>query len=493
MTSAPPSREGLADAWQAAEDLRTGRVTAVELVSRALDRINELQQDLNAFTVVLDESALAAARDADEALRQGAPLGALHGIPVSVKDHIWMANAPATNGSLILRDFLAPADAVPVARLRAAGAIIVGKTNNPEFCYRGFTDNQLFGLTRNPWDLQRTPGGSSGGAGASVAAGMTPLALGTDGGGSIRIPASFCGVVGHKPTFGLVPKEPGFKGWKTLSVDGPLARSVRDAALMLSVIAGPSAADDLTCPGPPNASYLEAVTRSQDLTGLRVAFSADLGMLPVDPDVRAVFAEALSVLTGLGAELIEAAPATNSPTDLWNAIALAEGYSSEGPYLPSRELMSPGIAEIIEAGRGITAGQYVDALHERAGYTRVWAEFFGQYDVLVTPAMQLTAFPVGLQTPDQIEGEPVDPFFDDWCTICLPANLTGMPATVVPAGFGAGGRPVGLQIIGPRWADALTLQVAAAFGRATPWGTCHPPLQPGSLARSASDRLRRPA
>lgn len=388
-----------------------------------------------------------------------------------------MADAPATNGSLILRDFVPPEDAVPVARLRAAGAVIVGKTNNPEFCYRGFTDNRLFGLTRNPWDLQRTPGGSSGGAGSSVAAGMTPIALGTDGGGSIRIPASFCGVVGHKPTFGLVPKEPGFKGWKTLSVDGPLARSVRDAALMLSVIAGPAAADDMSYPGPPPENYRDAVTRQEGVSGLRVAWSADLGMLPVDPDVRAVFADAVHVLAGRGCELVEAAPATAHPTELWNTIALAEGYSSEGPFLTSaREQMSPGIAEIVEGGQGITGGQYVDALHEKARYTRVWAEFFEQFDLLVTPAMQLTAFPVGLQTPEQIEERPVDPFFDDWCTICLPANLTGMPATVVPAGFGAGGRPVGLQVMGPRWADALTLRVASDFERATPWSAYLPTL-----------------
>jgi Asp-tRNA(Asn)/Glu-tRNA(Gln) amidotransferase A subunit family amidase len=306
---------------------------------------------------------------------------------------------------------------------------------------------------------------------------MTAIALGTDGGGSIRIPASFCGVVGHKPTFGLVPKEPGFRGWKTLSVDGPLARSVSDAALMLSVIAGPAAADDMTYPGPPPGSYLDVIRQPRDLRGLRVAWSADLGILPVDPDVRNVFAEAVQVLAELGCELAEDAPATGHPTQLWNTIALVEGYSSEGPFLTSsRELMSSGTAEIIQAGQGITGGQYVDALHERAGYTRVWAEFFEQYDLLVTPAMQLTAFPVGLQTPEQIQGQPVDPFFDDWCTICLPANLTGMPATVVPAGFGAEGRPVGLQLIGPRWADALTLQVANAFEQATPWSTYQPTL-----------------
>lgn len=450
----------------------------MEVVQRSLARIHDLQPVLNAFTVVLDEPAMASARKADEAVRRGGHLPALLGVPVSVKDHIWMRDVPATNGSLILRDFVPPEDAVPVARLRAAGAVIVGKTNNPEFCYRGFTDNVLFGLTRNPWDLQRTPGGSSGGAGASVSAGMTSMALGTDGGGSIRIPSSFCGVVGHKPTFGLVPKEPGFKGWKTLSVDGPLARSVRDAALMLSVMAGPAAADDMSYPGPPPVGYRDALAMPrEDLGGLRVAWSADLGMLPVDTDVRAAFSGALEVLAGLGCELVEAAPATAHPAALWNTIALAEGYSSEGPYLESaQEQMSPGTSDIIEAGRGITGGQYVDALHEKGRYTRLWAEFFEGFDVLVTPAMQLTAFPVGLETPERIEEEPVDPFFDDWCSLCLPANLTGMPATVVPAGFGAGGRPVGLQVMGPRWADALTLQVAGAFERASPWSAYTPDL-----------------
>jgi Asp-tRNA(Asn)/Glu-tRNA(Gln) amidotransferase A subunit family amidase len=449
----------------------------VDVVARSLARIQELQPVLNAFTVVLEESALASARDADDVVRRGGPFPPLLGVPVSVKDHIWMTDTPATNGSLALRDFIPPEDAVPVARLRASGAVIVGKTNNPEFCYRGFTDNRVFGLTRNPWDLERTPGGSSGGAGASVAAGMTDIALGTDGGGSVRIPSSFCGVVGHKPTFGLVPKEPGFKGWKTLSVDGPLARSVRDAALLLSVVAGPAPADDMSYPGPPPQDYLDSAAQPGDLRGLRVAWSADLGVLPVDVDVRAVFAEALPVLTELGCDLFEAAPDTPNPAELWNSIALAEGYASEGPFLASsREQMSPGIAEIVEAGRDITGAQYVDALHEKGRYTRVWAEFFEHYDVLVTPALQVTAFPVTLLTPAEIEGQPVDPFFDDWCSICLPANLTGMPATVVPAGFGAGGRPVGLQVMGPRWADARTLRVAGAYERATPWSARRPPL-----------------
>jgi Asp-tRNA(Asn)/Glu-tRNA(Gln) amidotransferase A subunit family amidase len=189
-------------------------------------------------------------------------------------------------------------------------------------------------------------------------------------------------------------------------------------------------------------------------------------MLPVDEGVRSVFRDALAVLSGLGCRLVEAAPATAHPTELWNTIALTEGYASEGPYLEAgRDQMSAGTAEIIEAGRDITGAEYVDALHERARYTEVWSRFFDDVDVLVMPAMQLTAFPVGLQTPEQIEGQPVDPFFDDWCTICLPANLTGMPSTVVPAGS-VGGLPAGIQVMAPRWQDALTLRVAAAFERA---------------------------
>jgi Asp-tRNA(Asn)/Glu-tRNA(Gln) amidotransferase A subunit family amidase len=200
-------------------------------------------------------------------------------------------------------------------------------------------------------------------------------------------------------------------------------------------------------------------------------------MLPVDADVRAVFADAVAVFADLGCTLVEAAPVAPEPVRLWNTIALAEGYASEGPFLTtSRDRLAPGTAEIIEAGRDITAARYIDALHDRARYTRIWAEFFERFDLLLTPTMQLTAFGVDLQTPPYIEGRPVDPFFDDWCTTCLPANLTGMPATSVPAGFGASGMPVGLQVMGPRWADGLTLRAAAAFERVVGWQRFVPPL-----------------
>jgi Asp-tRNA(Asn)/Glu-tRNA(Gln) amidotransferase A subunit family amidase len=443
------------DATAMAAAVRSGETTAMELVAAALERIDERDGEVNSFTVVLREDALARAQEIDESDRS--TVGPLAGVPVSIKDHVWMAGQPSTNGSRALRDFVPDVDAVPVARLRAAGAVIVGKTNNPEFCYRGFTDNAVFGLTRNPWSLDRTPGGSSGGAGASVAYGATPLALGTDGGGSIRIPAAFCGVVGHKPSFGLVPKLPGFRGWPSLSVDGPLAVSVRDAALALRVMAGPHAEDPLTWPVPLGPDI------ELDWSRLRVAASEGLGWAPVDREVRAAFRAAVDRLADDGARVVETHPDAGYPAELWNDLALPEGFASEGPLLDGAVGVEIDEAsrEIIEAGRGRSAADYLDAQERRVAFTRTWQSFFESYDVLLTPSMPLPAFGVDVTGPDVIDGTPVDPFFDDWCVLALAANLTGQPATAVPIGLAGDGLPVGLQVIGPRWADLRTLAVAA--------------------------------
>jgi Asp-tRNA(Asn)/Glu-tRNA(Gln) amidotransferase A subunit family amidase len=440
------------DAVAMAAAVREGRTTAEALVTAALDRIDGRDGEFNAFTIVLHEQALDRAREIDRA--DPASLGSLAGVPVSVKDHIWMAGQPATNGSLALHDFVPDVDAVPVARLRAAGAVIVGKTNNPEFCYRGYTDNAVFGVTRNPWSLDRTPGGSSGGAGASVAYGATPIALGTDGGGSIRIPAAFCGVVGHKPSFGLVPKLPGFRGWPSLSVDGPLTRTVRDAALALLVMAGPSPADPFTWPVP--TGDLADV----DWSGLRVAVSDDLGWAAVEPVVRAAFRAAVDRLADDGARVVEASPRSPYPAELWNDIALPEGFASEGPLL-GHEGIDDTTREIIEAGRAATAADYLDAQDRRRDFTETWEAFFEEYDVLLAPSLPLPAFSTGVTGPATIDGTPVDPFFDDWCALALPANLTGQPACAVPTGLALDGLPVGLQVIGPRWSDMRVLSVAA--------------------------------
>jgi len=443
------------DATAMAQAVRGGTTSAEELVVAALARIDAWDGAVNAFTVVLRDEALARAREIDAG--DPSELGPLAGVPVSVKDHIWMAGQPATNGSLALRDFVPDVDAVPVARLRDAGAVIVGKTNNPEFCYRGYTDNAVYGVTRNPWSLDRTPGGSSGGAGASVAYGATPLALGTDGGGSIRIPSAFCGVAGHKPSFGLVPKLPGFRGWPTLSVDGPLGASVRDLVLTLRVMAGAHPADPLSWP----VALGDDV--EIDWSMLRVAVSEDLGSAPVDQEVRAAFRATVDRLSDDGARIVEAQPAAGDPTRLWNDIALPEGFASEGPLL-EHDGIDPVSREITEAGRSVSAADYLDAQERRAAFTEVWEAFFDLdegYDVLLTPSLPLAAFSTEVTGPTEIDGSPIDPFFDDWCLLALPANLTGQPASAVPTGLSSDGLPVGLQVMGPRWGDLRTLAVAA--------------------------------
>jgi Asp-tRNA(Asn)/Glu-tRNA(Gln) amidotransferase A subunit family amidase len=304
---------------------------------------------------------------------------------------------------------------------------------------------------------------------------MVPLALGTDGGGSVRIPAAFCGIVGLKGTFGLVPKLPGFRGWPTLSVDGPITRSVRDAALALEVMAGPHPADDLSYPSP-ERSYLSAATQERDLSSLRVAWSSDLGFAPVEPDVRRRFHRAVERLAETGVELVESHPPPRDPIPLWNTIATVEGYASERALLErSPDLIEPETAEIIRGGMDRSARDYLDALNERAAYTREWLEFFTDYDLLITPMMQLTAFEVGIAGPAQVDGVPVDPFFDDWCHLCYPPNLTGQPAISLPNGFGDDGLPVGLQMIGRRFEEATLLSLAAAWERLMPWADQLPP------------------
>jgi Asp-tRNA(Asn)/Glu-tRNA(Gln) amidotransferase A subunit family amidase len=469
------------DASAAARAVRAGEVSSAELVEASLDAIGRLDPRLGAFTIVLADEARATARAVDRAVAAGEGTGPLAGVPVAIKDHVWMRGAPATNGSHAFADFVPDEDCACVARLRAAGAVFVGKTNNPEFCYRGITDNDVFGLTRNPWDPERTPGGSSGGSAAAVAAGMVPAAVGTDGGGSIRIPAAFCGIAGLKPTFGLVPKEPGFPNWRTLSVDGPLARTVADLALMLAVMAGPAVADDQTWPVP--LSDPVAAAARAEVAGRRVAFSVDLGFAPVEPDVRAAFERAVEALGGAGWDLTEAAPPPVPPIEMWNTIAVAEGYASEGPLLAEwAPRMSLDTADLVRAGENVSAAAYLAAQHERARYTRAWAAFFDRFDLLLTPAMQLTAFPVGILSPETIDGTPVDPFFDDWVTFCLPANLTGRPAAAVPIGAGGDGLPVGLQIIGRRWEDATVLEAAAAVERVLPWADAWPPVSVAGAA-----------
>jgi Asp-tRNA(Asn)/Glu-tRNA(Gln) amidotransferase A subunit family amidase len=449
------------DAWDIAGRVRSRTVRAVDVVDEALARART--DSCNAFTVLTDEDARRHAAEVDAGTR-GGPLA---GVPVTVKDHVWLAGQRATNGSRALAEFVPSRSAACVERLIDAGAVVIGKTNNPEFCYRGTTENELFGATRNPRAPSRTAGGSSGGAAASVAAGIVPLAVGTDGGGSIRIPSAFCGVYGHKPSFGLVPKMPGFRGWPTLSVTGPIAASVRDLALALSVMAGPHPADWLSFPGPAG-SYVDAVGYPR-WDGLRVAVSEDLGFAALDPDVRTAFRAAVSAAADAGAQIVDAVPPARDPLPLWDAIALPEGYASEGPLVEdSRELVGDDAAAITLAGRDRSARDYLDAQAARSAYAEQWGRFFAEVDVLLAPALPTTAFPLGRIGPATIDGKPVPDGFDAWCALALPANLAGLPATCVPIGTGRDGLPVAAQVLGARWGDATVLRAAALLDAALP-------------------------
>jgi Asp-tRNA(Asn)/Glu-tRNA(Gln) amidotransferase A subunit family amidase len=444
---------GPLDASATAELVRSGTLSPAEAVEAVLETIAAAEPAVNAFTVLRADEALTEAK----ALEAKEPHGPLHGVPVSVKDVVWTRGMRTTDGTEAYADFVPDEDAVAVERLRAAGAIVVGKTNNPELCLDGITDNAIFGLTRNPWSLDRTPGGSSGGAAASVAYGG-PLALGSDGGGSIRIPASFCGVAGLKPTFGLVPNRPGFRGWPTLSVCGPIARSVRDLALALDVLAGPDPRDP--------ASFAGRVLPAVEPGALRIAASEDLGFAAVDPAVRTAFRAAVDRLAGEGHAVEEAHPATGDPAELWTTIALAEGHASHRRLLGR---LGERAQAFVEAGSRASAAAYLDALDERGRFAREWLSFFEGYDVLLTPAMQLTAFPVGQVMPTEIDGRPVDPEREDWCAFCYALNLTGQPGISVPCGFDQDGLPIGLQVVGPRLGEATILGLAAAWEKLEPW------------------------
>jgi len=307
---------------------------------------------------------------------------------------------------------------------------------------------------------------------------MGALSLGTDGGGSIRIPACFCNLVGHKPTFGLVPKLPGFRGWPTLSVDGPIARTVADAALLLSVIAGPHPADDPSVPGP-GRDVLAAAAEADSFAGLRIAATEDLGYAPVDPEVRLAMRDALSALRSAGVRVEEAHPGTGDPSELWWRIAACESYAAEGPLLERHEEeMTPGTAEIVRSGERFSAADYLDAQHERSAFTRRWEEFLAEFDVLLAPCLPVPAFGVGEEAPAEIEGRACDPLFENWCSMVYVANLSGQPSLSVPLAPSREGLPLGMQIIAGRFRDDVALRAGATWERLRPWAGRRPPLSP---------------
>ncbi len=454
-----------ASASDLASGIRAGRISPIEVTDALLSRIDAINPTVNAYCTVAGEEARRDARAAEAALSAGDPLGPLHGVPVSVKDVVFTKGLRSTRGSPIYTDLVPDQDAPLVERLKRAGAIVLGKTNTPEFGWKAVTDNRLFGRTANPWDLSRTAGGSSGGSAAALAAGLGPLSIGTDGAGSIRIPASFCGVVGLKPSFGRVPFYP-FSAAESVAHAGPMARTVADTALLLSVIAGPDDRDPNTLP---DSGEDFAAAASGEVAGLRVAWSEDLGFAQVDAEVRDLFAAAVHRFADdLGCEVEEASPGFADPYEALERIFHGGIAASLVDYLPEwRDRIDPGLVGVYDRMGALSAFDLARAGFERRAVWEQSRAFFEHRDILLTPTMPMSAFPLGTDSPLDASGQPARILA--WTPLTYPWNLTGHPALSVPCGFTESGLPVGLQIVGRRWDDATVLRVGAAYERVAPW------------------------
>jgi Asp-tRNA(Asn)/Glu-tRNA(Gln) amidotransferase A subunit family amidase len=462
--------------WRSAFDLaaliRTKQVSPVEVVDLVLARLEALNPRLNAFCCVAAEAARGAAREAEIAVVKGEPLGLLHGVPFSVKDVLETRGIPTTHGSRLFADSIPDRDAVAVGRLRAGGAVILGKTATSEFGHKAVTESPLFGVTRNPWNLEYTPGGSSGGAAAAVASGLGPIALGTDGGGSVRIPAAFCGVFGFKPSYGRVPVHPASPGWSHVSHVGPIARTVRDAAAVLDVVAGGDDRDRHSLPGTAGP-YLEACNDA--VKGLHVAWSADLGYAAVDPEVRTLCENAAAEFESLGCHVEVVSPGWESPEECFGTLLAAQFYAAWSDRLPADEpLMDRSLVKFIRKGGAVTARDYLVAAAAVEAYWEEVRGFLERFDLLLTPTVAVPPFAAGQGPPREIAGEAVSVL--GWMPFTYPFNLTGQPAASVPVGFGDTGLPVGLQIVGRRHADRTVLAAASAFEAACPWIERRPPV-----------------
>jgi len=461
-----PPPHNLADctATELVQLYRTGAASPVEATQAVLSRIDETDRMINAFCLVDAERALESAEASEARWQEGAPKDLLDGVPVSIKDLILTRGWPTLRGSRTI-DPKQPwnVDAPATARLREAGAVLIGKTNTPEFGIKGTTDNLLTGITRNPWNSRMTPGGSSGGAAAAVASGMGPLAVGTDGAGSIRIPSTFCGIPGIKPSFGRVPAYP-LSPFGTVAHIGPHARSVEDLALMLTVMSRPDARDWTSLPYDPR-DY--RVGLADGVRGLRIAFSPDLGYVKnVDPEVAAAVRNAAESFSALGAHVDETAPGFADPEEITTKLWFVGSMTIVGNLTPEQvALTDPALRWQAEEGRKISVAQLQQLVLRRGELGSFMRQFHQRYDLLLTPGVSVPAFEA--KAPG--EWELALPKFLGWTPFSFPFNLTQQPAAVVPCGLTRSGLPVSVQIVGPMHGDALVLRAARAYESTREW------------------------
>lgn len=472
---------GRMDAASLTAQILDRKLSPVEVIDAVAARMERLEPELHAFCTRTLQQAHEDARDLASRLAHGEEVGALAGVPVGIKDLVATKGIRTVAGSYAYEHFVPDEDDVVVERLKAADALIIGKTNVPEFGYSGVGHNPVFPVTRNPWNTDLTPGGSSAGSAAAVATGMGPIAIGSDGGGSIRIPASFCGLFGMKPSMGRVPlypgtkdeRYPGISSWESLEHIGPLSRTVADASLMLSVIAGPDDRDRYSLP---EADFDWNAAGNGGIRGCRVAYSADWGYAPVDPRVRQIVEKAVEVFErDLGCSVERADPGWTNPYEaFWAVVANETDLRGMRQLLKDmgEERMTPHLVEFLR--REWTAEEFTDALMVRKQVQNKMWRFMRNYDLLITPTLAVPPFQVGIQGPDLIDGREVEPF--EWLHFTYPLNFTGQPAATVPAGWTPDGLPIGLQIVGRHLDDSLVLRASAAFETAAPWRRHWPPL-----------------
>jgi Asp-tRNA(Asn)/Glu-tRNA(Gln) amidotransferase A subunit family amidase len=454
------------------ERIRRRELSPVELTEAVLQRADRLDAYLHAFLTLDHAGAREAARQAEAAVMRGEARGALHGLPVSIKDLEQTAGLRTTSGSKFFEHFVPTQDGAVAERLRAAGGILFGKTNTPHMGHKDMSDNLLMPATRNPWNLERTSGGSSGGAAAAVASGIGAVGHGTDGAGSIRIPAALCGVFGFKPSFGRVAYWPNADFWAARSHNGPLSRTVRDAALLLNVLAGPDTRDPLTLDSPA-IDYVAAC--DGDLKGLRVAWSPDFGYAAVDQEVRQLTRAAAMRFDELGCEVEEVTPGWQNPAEwaslLWD---FSTAIRNVQRFEQHPEWFEPSMREQILRGLGASVREVGAAQLARTAFYEQARQFMQPYDLLLTPQMPCVAWSYAA-APERIDGIPTPALFDR-LAFTYPFNMTGWPAASVPCGFHREGLPVGLQIVAGVRQDALCLRAAAAFEAVQPWADRIPPV-----------------
>nr|CAF03723.1 amide hydrolase [Rhodococcus sp. BH2-N1] len=463
--------------WASASELaarvRERSLTPVEIGDAMIEHIDAVNPSINAVVQFDREQVQRDARSLNAQVEKGQVLGPLHGVPFTIKDMTPVAGLPTTFGMRPMRDNMASADAVVVKRLRAAGGLFLGKTNTPESGYYGGTDNHLYGPTHNPWKHDHTAGGSSGGAAAAVAAGIGPIAEGSDGAGSVRIPSAMCGVVGLKPTTGVIPQTLLAGRYYDWVYHGPITRTVADNALMLDVLAGPDPADPLSTDRTIN-SYVASLDGDDD--GLRVAYSPDLGLEHIDPEVASVCRDALTVFDDIGAHVVEATPAWGKPSvSMWHALWVP-GFASEHDLCdwPSlRGEVDDNFIELMKEGESLTAVDVGRAEVFRGQMWDTWTTFMNDYDVLVSPTLASAAFPLSQFAPSWLDGKSLREQILDWL-LTYPFNMLNNPAITIPAGFTSDGRPVGLQIAARHRRDDLLLRIASKFETRRPWSHRRP-------------------